>query len=156
MSNFPVSKKTHPWIISEVRSPTTYPSMDEWKDEVQCQPQKHIDSAKIPYSHMTSPMLYWVIPEVDFSLNIRNTHESKLLIVGNASDRQNIHSTAPCLYNSQIVKPIDTKLKFKSFLSINELPNISSPLAGYPIATAHSNEVAVCVVFLELLTVARR
>ena len=70
------------------------PFMDAWKSGAQDQLQGQIASAKIPLTRMISPQLYWVMTGNDFSLDINNPNEPKLLCVGNNSDRQNIYSAA--------------------------------------------------------------
>ena len=80
------------------------PFMDAWKGGAQDQLQGQIASAKIPLTRMISPQLYWVMTGNDFSLDINNPKEPKLLCVGNNPDRQNIYSAALGLYNSRIVK----------------------------------------------------
>ena len=75
---------------------------------------------------MISPQLYWVMTGNDFSLDINNPKEPKLLCVGNNPDRQNIYSAALGLYNSRIVKLINKKGQLKSTVIIDELPTIYS------------------------------
>ncbi len=53
-----------------------------------------IASAKIPLSRMISPSLYWIMSGDDFTLDINNPDEPKVLCVGNNPDRQNIYSAA--------------------------------------------------------------
>ena len=79
------------------------PFMDAWKGGAQDQLQGQIASAKIPLTRMISPQLYWVMTGNDFSLDINNPQEPKILCVGNNPDRQNIYSAALGLYNSRIV-----------------------------------------------------
>ena len=78
--------------------------MDAWQGGAQDQLKGQIASAKIPLSRMISPQLYWVMTSDDFSLDINNPKEPKILCVGNNPDRQNIYSAALGLYNSRIVK----------------------------------------------------
>jgi hypothetical protein len=52
---------------------------------------------------MISPQLYWVMTGNDFTLDINNPAEPKILCVGNNPDRQNIYSAALGLYISRIV-----------------------------------------------------
>ena len=78
--------------------------MDAWQGGAQDQLQGQIASAKIPLSRMISPQLYGVMTGDDFSLDINNPKEPKILCVGNNPDRQNIYSAALGLYNSRIVK----------------------------------------------------
>ena len=123
------------------------PFMDAWKSGAQDQLQGQIASAKIPLTRMISPQLYWVMTGNDFSLDINNPNEPKLLCVGNNPDRQNIYSAALGLYNSRIVKLINKKGQLKSTVLIDELPTIYFRGLDNLIATARSNKVAVCLGF---------
>ena len=104
-------------------------------------------SAKIPLSRMISPQLYWVMTGNDFTLDINNPEDPKILCVGNNPDRQNIYSAALGLYNSRIVRLINKKGKLKSSIIIDELPTIYFRGLDNLIATARSNKVAVCLSF---------
>ncbi len=123
------------------------PFMDAWQGGAQDQLQGQIASAKIPLSRMISPQLYWVMTGDDFSLDINNPEEPKILCVGNNPDRQNIYSAALGLYNSRIVKLINKKGQLKSSVIIDELPTIYFRGLDNLIATARSNKVAVCLGF---------
>ncbi len=123
------------------------PFMDAWQGGAQDQLQGQIASAKIPLSRMISPSLYWVMTGDDFSLDINNPNEPKILCVGNNPDRQNIYSAALGLYNSRIVKLINKKGQLKSSVIIDELPTIYFRGLDNLIATARSNKVAVCLGF---------
>ncbi len=123
------------------------PFMDAWQGGAQDQLQGKIASAKIPLSRMISPQLYWVMTGDDFSLDINNPREPKILCVGNNPDRQNIYSAALGLYNSRIVKLINKKGQLKSSVIIDELPTIYFRGLDNLIATARSNKVAVCLGF---------
>lgn len=123
------------------------PFMDAWESNAQDQLQGQLASAKIPLSRMISPALYWVMTGDDFSLDINNPEEPKVLVVGNNPDRQNIYSCALGLYNSRIVKLINKKHQLKSSVIIDELPTIYFRGLDNLIATARSNKVAVCLGF---------
>lgn len=123
------------------------PFMDAWQGGAADQLQGQIASAKIPLSRMISPQLYWVMTGDDFSLDINNPKEPKILCVGNNPDRQNIYSAALGLYNSRIVKLINKKGQLKSSVIIDELPTIYFRGLDNLIATARSNKVAVCLGF---------
>lgn len=123
------------------------PFMDAWESSAQDQLQGQLASAKIPLSRMISPALYWVMTGDDFSLDINNPEEPKILVVGNNPDRQNIYSCALGLYNSRIVKLINKKHQLKSSVIIDELPTIYFRGLDNLIATARSNKVAVCLGF---------
>lgn len=96
---------------------------------------------------MISPALYWVMSGNDFTLDINNPKEPKVLCVGNNPDRQNIYGAALGLYNSRIVKLINRKGQLKSSVIIDELPTIYFRGLDNLIATARSNKVAVCLGF---------
>ena len=123
------------------------PFMDAWLGGAMEQLQGQIASAKIPLSRMISPQLYWVMTGDDFTLDINNPEEPKILCVGNNPDRQNIYGAALGLYNSRIVKLINKKGKLKSSVIIDELPTIYFKGLDNLIATARSNKVAVCLGF---------
>ena len=131
------------------------PFMDAWEGGAQDQLQGQIVSAKIPLSRMISPALYWVMTGDDFSLDINNPNEPKILIVGNNPDRQNIYSAALGLYNSRIVKLINKKKQLKSSVMIDELPTIYFRGLDNLIATARSNKVAVCLGFQDFSQLTR-
>ena len=130
------------------------PFMDAWEGGAQEQLQGQIASAKIPLSRMISPALYWVMTGDDFSLDINNPNEPKVLVVGNNPDRQNIYSAALGLYNSRIVKLINKK-QLKSSVIIDELPTIYFRGLDNLIATARSNKVAVCLGFQDFSQLTR-
>ena len=123
------------------------PFMDAWQGGAADQLMGQIASAKIPLSRMISPQLYWVMTGNDFTLDINNPQEPKILCVGNNPDRQNIYSAALGLYNSRIVKLINKKGQLKSSVIIDELPTMYFRGLDNLIATARSNKVAVCLGF---------
>lgn len=123
------------------------PFMDAWKSGAADQLQGQIASAKIPLSRMISPQLYWVMSGDEFSLDINNPDDPKILAVGNNPDRQNIYGAALGLYNSRIVKLINKKGQLKSSVIIDELPTIYFKGLDNLIATARSNKVAVLLGF---------
>ncbi|MDM1450392.1 conjugal transfer protein MobC [Myroides odoratimimus] len=131
------------------------PFMDAWQGGAQDQLQGQIASAKIPLSRMISPSLYWVMSGDDFSLDINNPSEPKILCVGNNPDRQSIYSAALGLYNSRIVKLINKKDQLKSSVIIDELPTIYFRGLDNLIATARSNKVAVCLGFQDFSQLVR-
>ena len=131
------------------------PFMDAWKGNAQDQLQGQIASAKIPLTRMISPQLYWVMTGNDFSLDINNPKEPKLLCVGNNPDRQNIYSAALGLYNSRIVKLINKKKQLKCAAIIDELPTIYFRGLDNLIATARSNKVGVLLGFQDFSQLTR-
>ena len=131
------------------------PFMDAWQGGAMEQLAGQIASAKIPLSRMISPQLYWVMSASEFTLDINNPNEPKILCVGNNPDRQNIYGAALGLYNSRIVKLINKKGQLKSSVIIDELPTIYFKGLDNLIATARSNKVAVCLGFQDFSQLVR-
>ena len=131
------------------------PFIDAWQGGAADQLQGQIASAKIPLSRMISPQLYWVMSDSEFTLDINNPQEPKILCVGNNPDRQNIYGAALGLYNSRIVKLINKKGMLKSSVIIDELPTIYFKGLDNLIATARSNKVAVCLGFQDFSQLVR-
>src|SRR5690554_2731213 len=131
------------------------PFMDAWLGGAADQLQGQIASAKIPLSRMISPQLYWVMSGDEFTLDINNPNEPKILVVGNNPDRQNIYGAALGLYNSRIVKLINKKGQLKSSVVIDELPTIYFKGLDNLIATARSNKVAVLLGFQDFSQLTR-
>ena len=123
------------------------PFVDAWKGGAAEQLMGQIASAKIPLSRLISPQLYWVMSGSDFTLDINNPKEPKVLCVGNNPDRISIYGAALGLYNSRIVKLINKKKQLKSCVIIDELPTIFFKGLDNLIATARSNKVAVVLGF---------
>ena len=121
------------------------PFMDAWKGGAQDQLQGQIASAKIPMNRLISPALYWVMGGDDFTLDINDPEDPKLLAIGNNPDRQNIYSAALGLYNARVIKLINHKGKLPCAVVVDELPTMFFKGLDNLIATARSNRVAVCL-----------
>jgi len=131
------------------------PFMDAWLGGAAEQLQGQIASAKIPLSRMISPQLYWVMSDSEFTLDINNPKEPKILCVGNNPDRQNIYGAALGLYNSRIVKLVNKKGMLKSSIIIDELPTIYFKGLDNLIATARQNKVATLLGFQDFSQLVR-
>lgn len=116
---------------------------EAWEGGAQDQLQGQIASVRIPLSRISSPALYWVMTGNDFTLDLNNPEEPKVLCVGNNPKKKDIYATALGLYNGRIVKIINEKHKHKITLIIDELPTMYFRGLDNLIATARSNKVAV-------------
>lgn len=105
--------------------------------------QGQIASATIPISGMSSPALYWVLTGDDFTLDINNPDDPKIVCVGNNPDRQAIYGTTLALFTSRMFKLINHKGKRKCGVLLDELPTIKINGIENIIATARSNKVAM-------------
>lgn len=105
--------------------------------------QGQIASAQIPMGKFVSPALYWVMTGDDFTLDINNPAEPKIVCMGNNPDRQSIYGTTLALYTSRMFKLINHKHKLKSAVLLDEVPTIFIKGLDNLIATARSNKVAI-------------
>jgi len=121
------------------------PFMDAWKGGAQDQLQGQTASVRIPLGRIISPSLYWILSGNDFTLDLNNPDDPKILCVGNNPDRQIIYSAALGLFNARIIKVINKDEKLKSAVIIDELPTIYFKGLDSLIATARSRKVAVCL-----------
>lgn len=105
--------------------------------------QGQIASAQIPMGKFVSPALYWVMTGDDFTLDINNPQDPKIVCMGNNPDRQTIYGTTLALYTSRMFKLINHKKKLKSVVLLDELPTVFIKGLDNLIATARSNKVAI-------------
>lgn len=101
-----------------------------------------ISSVRIPMARLSSPTLYWVMTGNDFSLDINNPEDPKILCTGNNPKRVGIYGTAFSLYTARMIKLINEKNRLKSALFWDELPTMFIKGIDLLIATARSNKVA--------------
>ena len=115
------------------------------RNEAYEQLEGQIASARIPLSRLSSPALYWVMTGNDFSLDINNPDDPKVLCVGNNPERQEVYGAALGLFNARLIKLVNRKGRLKSSIIIDELPTIYFRGLDNLIATARSNKVSTCL-----------
>ncbi|MCY7358413.1 MAG: TraM recognition domain-containing protein [Rudanella sp.] len=101
-----------------------------------------ISSVRIPMARLSSPTLYWVMTGSDFTLDINNPADPKILCTGNNPARTAIYGTAFSLYTARLMKLVNRKGRLKSALFWDELPTMFLKGLDMLIATARSNKVA--------------
>lgn len=104
-----------------------------------------VASAKITMARLSSPQLYYVLSKSEFSLDLNNPDEPKIICMGNNPQKQQIYGAVLSLYVSRIVKLVNQKDKLKSSLIFDEFPTIYFNGIDNLIATARSNQVATCL-----------
>ncbi len=104
-----------------------------------------IASAKITMARLASPKLYYVLTGNDFTLDINNPDEPKIVCVGNNPQKTEVYGAVLSLYVARILKLVNQNNKLKSSLIFDEFPTIYiggvSGIEG-TIATARGNRVA--------------
>lgn len=116
---------------------------DAIKDKAYQQLQGQIASARVPLARFASKTLYWTLSGDDFSLDINNPLEPKIICVGNNPLRQSIYGTALAMLTSQLFKMINVPGKRHTAVLVDELPTIYLKGLDNLIGTARSNRIAV-------------
>ena len=116
---------------------------DAIKDKAFEQLQGQIASARVPLNRFASKTLYWTLSGDDFSMEMNNPEEPKIICVGNNPRRQSVYGTTLAMLMSQLFKVINTPGKRHSAVLIDELPTIYIKGLDNLINTARSNKVAV-------------
>ena len=101
-----------------------------------------IAAAKVSLARLSSPQLYYVMSGNDFTLDINNPKEPKIICMGNNPQKIQIYGAVLSLYITRLVKQVNKKNKLKSSLIFDEFPTIYLNHMDSLIATARSNKVS--------------
>jgi uncharacterized membrane protein YgdD (TMEM256/DUF423 family) len=104
-----------------------------------------IASAKVTLARLSSPQLYFVLSGSDFTLDINNPDEPKLLCIGNNPQKIQIYGAVISLYINRLIKLVNQKGRRKCSLVFDELPTVDINNIDVLIATARSNKVSTCL-----------
>ena len=118
------------------------PFESAFKNEAMEQLEGQIASAKISMARLSSPQLYYVLSGNDFTLDINNPEEPKIVCTGNNPQKQQIYSAVLSLYISRVIKLVNKKNQQKCSLIFDEFPTIYFNGIDGLIATARANKVA--------------
>ncbi len=118
------------------------PFITAFQNDAMEQLEGQIASAKIGMARLASPQIYWVLSGNDFTLDINNPFEPKIVCVGNNPEKQNTYGAVLSLYVSRLIKIVNKKGKQKCSLVFDEFPTIFFNNMDSTIATARSNFVA--------------
>ncbi len=118
------------------------PFMSAYQNDAMEQLEGQVASAKIGMARLASPQLYWVLSGNDFTLDINNPQQPKIVCVGNNPEKQQIYGAALSLYISRMVRQVNKKDRLPCSLVFDEFPTIFFNHMDAVIATARSNKVA--------------
>lgn len=118
------------------------PFESAFKNNAMEQLEGQIASAKIGMARLASPQLYYVLSGNDFTLDINNPKEPKIVCMGNNPQKQQIYGAVLSLYISRVIKLVNKKNQMKSSLVFDEFPTIYFNGIDGLIATARANKVA--------------
>jgi type IV secretory pathway TraG/TraD family ATPase VirD4 len=121
------------------------PFVNAYLNDVMEQLEGQIASAKVAMARLSSPQLYYVLSGNDFTLDINNPDEPKIVCMGNNPQKIQIYGAVLSLFVTRLVKLVNQKGKLKSSLVFDEFPTIYLNNMDSLIATARSNKVATCL-----------
>lgn len=116
------------------------PFQSAYHHEAWDQLEGQIASAKIGLARLASPMLYYVLSGNDFTLDINNPDEPKIVCMANNPEKQQIYGAVVSLYVSRLTKLVNKPGRLKSSLIFDEYPTLYFQVDSL-IATARSNRV---------------
>jgi len=118
------------------------PFISAYQNKAMEQLEGQVASAKISLARLSSPQLYYVLSGNDFTLDINNPAEPKIVCVGNNPQKLQVYGAVLSLYISRMIKLVNRKGQLKSSLIFDEFPTIFFNNIDSLIATARSNKVA--------------
>lgn len=121
------------------------PFVNAYLNDVMEQLEGQIASAKISMARLSSPQLYYVLSGTDFTLDINQPENPKIVCMGNNPQKVQTYGAVLSLYVNRLIKLVNQKGKLKSSLVFDEFPTIYLNNMDGLIATARSNKVATCL-----------
>lgn len=118
------------------------PFVTAFLNEAREQLEGQIASAKISLSRLSSEKLYYILSGNDFTLDINNPADPKIVCMGNNPQKTQTYGAVLSLYTTAITRVMNKKNCLKSSLVFDEFPTIYFNGMDNLIATARSNKVA--------------
>jgi hypothetical protein len=118
------------------------PFESAYRNQAMEQLEGQVASAKIGMARLASPQLYYVLSGNDFTLDINNPKEPKIVCMGNNPQKQQIYGAVLSLYITRVIKLVNKKKQQKSSLIFDEFPTIYFNGIDNLMATARANKVA--------------
>jgi hypothetical protein len=118
------------------------PFVSAFQNKAKDQLEGQVASAKIGLARLSSPQLYYVLSGNDFTLDVNNPKEPKIVCAGNNPQKLQTYGAVLSLYISRMIKLVNRKDQLKSSLVFDEFPTIYFNNMDSLIATARSNKVA--------------
>lgn len=121
------------------------PFVNAYLNDVAEQLEGQIAAAKVTLARLSSPQLYYVLSGNDFTLDINNPEEPKIVCMGNNPRKIQIYGAVLSLFINRLIKLVNQKGQQKSSLIFDEFPTVYLNNIDSLIATARSNKVATCL-----------
>lgn len=118
------------------------PFINAYLNRAMEQLEGQVASAKIGMARLSSPQLYYVMSGNDFTLDINDPEQPKVVCMGNNPQKVQVYGAVLSLYVTRLLKLVNQKNKLKSSLIFDEFPTIyiggTSGVQSH-IATSRSN-----------------
>ncbi|GAC1660680.1 MAG: hypothetical protein NVS9B7_28430 [Flavisolibacter sp.] len=118
------------------------PFVSAYLNDAKEQLEGEIASAKISLSRLSSPALYYILSGNDFSLDINEPLDPKIVCMGNNPQKTQTYGAVVSLYVTALTRMMNKQNCSKSSLIFDEFPNIYFNGIDNLIATARSNKIA--------------
>lgn len=117
------------------------PFISAFQNDAMEQLEGQIASAKIGLARLSSPQLYWVLSQDDFTLDINNKKEPKILCLANNPQKQQIFGAVLSLYINRLMKLTNKQGGEKCIFYFDEFSTLTVLGIDQAIATSRSNRV---------------
>ncbi|HUC82961.1 MAG TPA: conjugal transfer protein MobC [Flavisolibacter sp.] len=121
------------------------PFVTAYLNDAKEQLEGQIASAKISLSRLASEKLYYILSGNDFTLDINNPVQPKIVCMGNNPQKTQTYGAVLSLYTTALTRVINRKACTKSSLVFDEFPTLYFNGIDHLIATVRSNRVATTI-----------
>jgi hypothetical protein len=118
------------------------PFVSAFDNEAMEQLEGQVASAKIGLARLASPKIYYVLSGNDFTLDINNPDEPKIVCVGNNPQKLQTYGAVLSLIFSKALKLVNRKNQLPCSIIADEFPTIYFNSPETVIATGRSNRIA--------------
>jgi hypothetical protein len=118
------------------------PFVSAYLNDAKEQLEGQVGSARISLSDLASPLIYWVMTGDDFTLDINDMKQPKIICMGNNPQKAQTYGAVISLYINTMIRQINRKGGQHSALIFDEFPTLYLHGIDRLIATARSNKVA--------------
>jgi hypothetical protein len=105
--------------------------------------QGQVDSARIGLSTLSSPQLYYLLSDNDFTLDLNNPKAPKVICLGSNPQKQHVYGAVIGLYISRMQKLVNRKGGHPCHLLYDEFASLPPLALDIVLSQARSNKVAV-------------
>lgn len=105
-------------------------------------------SVKIPLGRLSSPSLYYILSGNDFTLDVNNPREPKIVCLGNDPIKADALAPIISLFVDRLNKIINQKGRYKCATIYDEFATLRASSVSKVIATGRSNDI-VCLLALQ-------